>query len=83
MKLVSPRAALDVVAREVPAECRRHIVVIGSLAAAYQLFAEGDELQVRTKDIDCILVPRIELNRGKRRRDKIPACEWSGSPMAF
>ena len=63
MRLVSPRAVLARVARQVPKDCRHHIVVIGSLAAAYQLFPEPEETPVRTKDIDCILVPRIEAIR--------------------
>jgi hypothetical protein len=51
--------------------------VIGSLAAAYQLFAESDEGLVRTKDIDCMLVPRLEAVRaGKSVADALLASGW-------
>ena len=60
-----------------PAHCRQHIIVIGSLAAAYHLFAEREDGQVRTKDIDCILVPRVEAVRaGKAVADALLAAGW-------
>ena len=77
MSLLSPRAVLARVARQVPAHCRRNIIVIGSLAAAYHLLGEADEGQVRTKDIDCILVPRIQAVRaGKAVADALLAAGW-------
>lgn len=77
MSLLSPRAVLAMVARQVPAYCRQHIVAIGSLAAAYHLFAEREDGQVRTKDIDCILVPRVEAIRaGKAVAEALLAAGW-------
>jgi len=77
MSLLSPRIVLDRVARQVPAHCRQHIIVIGSLAAGYHLFAERDDGQVRTKDIDCILVPRVEAIRaGKAVAEALLAAGW-------
>jgi hypothetical protein len=77
MILISPRAVLATVARQVPAECRQHLIVIGSLAAAYQLFAETDETPVRTKDVDCILVPRIEaVRKGAAVAEALLAAGW-------
>lgn len=77
MSLVSPRAVLARVARQVPARCRPNIIVIGSLAAAYHLLGEGEDVPVRTKDIDCILVPRIEAVRtGKAVADALLAAGW-------
>lgn len=77
MSLVSPRAVLARVASQVPEHCRGNIVVIGSLAAAYQSFSESDEGVVRTKDIDCMLVPRLEAVRaGKSVADALLASGW-------
>ena len=77
MSLISPRAVLARVARQVPADCRQHIIVIGSMAAAYHLLAKTEEGQVRTKDIDCILVPRIQAVRaGKAVADALLAAGW-------
>jgi len=77
MSLLSPRAVLARVARQLPAHCRQHIIVIGSLAAGYHLFAELEDGQVRTKDIDCILVPRVEAIRaGKAVAEALLAAGW-------
>jgi hypothetical protein len=58
MKLLSPRAVLARVARQVPEECRANLIVVGSLAAAYQLLGEREGSLVRTKDIDSGSSPR-------------------------
>jgi hypothetical protein len=51
--------------------------VIGSLAAAYHLFTENSEALVRTKDIDCLLVPRVEaLRAGKSVAEALLASGW-------
>jgi len=82
LSLLSPRAVLARVASQVPEECRANMIVVGSLAAAYQLVGEEAGGAVRTKDIDCLLVPRVEavrvglsvaetlLARGWRRRSE-------------
>lgn len=77
MSQVSPIAVLARVAQQVPQDCRQHIIVIGSLAAAYHLFGVDQDRQVRTKDIDCILVPRIEAVRaGKAVVETLLAAGW-------
>jgi hypothetical protein len=58
MSELSPREVFAKVARAVPKECHENIIVIGSIAAAYHFFHDDDR-QVRTKDIDCVLFPRI------------------------
>ncbi len=60
MKLVSPGAVLAQIAGSIPAECREHLIIIGSLAAGYHFFGNNNALMVRTKDADCLLSPRIE-----------------------
>lgn len=77
MTLLSPRAVLARVARQVPEECRANIIVVGSLAAAYQLLGERGGGVVRTKDIDCLLVPRVEAVRvGTSVADALLAAGW-------
>jgi len=56
---VFPALVLDQVARAIPPEARGNVVVIGSLAAAYWLLADMRSIPVRTKDIDCVLSPRL------------------------
>ena len=56
---VFPALVLDQVARAIPPEARDNVVVIGSLASAYWLLADRRSIPVRTKDIDCVLSPRL------------------------
>jgi hypothetical protein len=77
MSLISPRAILALVAAQVPESCRQNIIVVGSLAAAYHLLAGRPDDLVRTKDIDCVLVPRVEaLRAGKTVADTLLAAGW-------
>ena len=62
MSDVDPRLVLARVALAVPAGVRKRIVIVGSLAAGYQLFEKDRTLTVRTKDIHCALVPRVARN---------------------
>ena len=59
MEQVHPKAVLEQVAAAVPPECHPNIIVIGSLAVAHQLLGGEEVIPVRTKDIDCVLSPRI------------------------
>jgi hypothetical protein len=75
--LLSPRAVLARVTPHLPEECRANIIVVGSLAAAYQLLGEHPDGMVRTKDIDCLLVPRVEAVRvGTSVADALLAAGW-------
>ncbi len=77
MRLISARQVFARVASQVPAECRAHLVVVGSLAAAYHLFGARPESAVRTKDMDCILVPRIEaVSQGQAVARALLAAGW-------
>ena len=58
MANVSPTLVLQQVAAVTPARFRGNLVVIGSVAAGY-IYDRG-EIYVRTKDVDCMLSPRIE-----------------------
>jgi hypothetical protein len=77
MSPVSPRTVLARVAAHVPDSCRRNVIVVGSLAAAYHLLAGQPDELVRTKDIDCVLLPRVEaLRAGKTVADTLLADGW-------
>lgn len=56
---VLARKVIQEVVQAIPGECRDKIIVVGSLAAAYRLFSDDESLAVRTKDMDCVLSPRI------------------------
>ncbi len=78
---VSPRKVLAEVAFTIPPEVHPHVVIIGSLAAAYLLFHGDETLGVRTKDIDCVLSPYIKaVESGKIVAETLLARGWQ--PMA-
>jgi hypothetical protein len=76
-KLISPSAVLKQVAEAIPQGFRQNIIIVGSLAAGYYFFADDPKLQVRTKDVDCLLSPRIEaIPAGEAVADRLFAERW-------
>ena len=81
MSDINPTQALAKLAAQIPASCRENIVIVGSLAAAYQLLGE-QKLSVRTKDIDCVVAPRISASvKGLSDICKLPSV-YGLPPMA-
>ena len=80
-ELVSPSDALKQVADAIPADCRHNIIVVGSLAAGYHYFRNDPKLQVRTKDADCLLRPRVEaIAAGVAVTEQLFAADWEFHP---
>lgn len=55
---IQPDAVLRKVVGAIPKEVHSHIIIIGSLAAAYWLAETDSNFSVRTKDVDSVLSPR-------------------------
>ena len=74
---LSPSLVLAAVARAIPAEVREHLTVIGSLAAAYQLFERDGAMGVRTKDVDCVLTPFVAaVEAGRSVAERLLSAGW-------
>lgn len=74
---VSPRAVLREVVEAIPGPLRDHVVIIGSLAAAYWFTAGATGFTVRTKDVDSVLTPRGSAKEtGKALADRLLASGW-------
>jgi hypothetical protein len=77
MKDLSPREVLALVAAAMPSECREGVVVVGSLAAGYHLLGKRHDAQVRTKDVDCLLLPRVAaLRTGRAVAETLLRAGW-------
>ncbi len=74
---VSPAAVLARVADAGPADVRPHLIVLGSLAAADRLLGDDRTLGVRTKDVDCVLVPEVSaVEHGRAVAERLLAAGW-------
>ncbi len=74
---ISPSDVLRQVAGVIPADCHKHVVIVGSLAAGYQLLGKNQTLQVRTKDVDCVISPRITAaDRGTAVAERLLQEDW-------
>jgi hypothetical protein len=63
---ISPHFVLKQVAEAIPKGCHKNIIIVGSLAAGYVLLPSRFAQAVRTKDVDCVLSPRIEAVESER-----------------
>jgi hypothetical protein len=82
MNQVSPMEVLAEIVEAIPEECKKNMIIIGSLAVGYHFFAENfaenENMVVRTKDADCLLSPRIEaVHAGEAIAEKLFASGWS------
>ncbi len=72
-----PAIVLENVAKSIPQEFHKLIVVIGSLAAGYHFFGDDKSRSIRTKDVDCMVIPRVAaVNAGKKITQKLLELGW-------
>lgn len=80
--LLSPRAVLQRVSDALPPSVRDRVIVVGSLAAGFHFFGDERGMEVRTKDADCLLSPRLEaLAAGKELAEELLDAGWSFHPV--
>lgn len=76
--LLRPLAVLGEVEQAIPQDLRAHLVIVGSLAAAYHLLPGHAQVGVRTKDVDCVFVPSITAaESGRAVAERLLAAGWT------
>jgi hypothetical protein len=76
--LVSPKKIIEQVAQAIPPNCKRNIIIVGSLAVGYELLPDDYQHQVRTKDIDSVVSPRIEaVKRSQQIVQELLSAGWT------
>jgi hypothetical protein len=76
-KEVSAVRVLAQIAGAIPDGVRPNLTIIGSLAAAYWLFHGDRSYRVRTKDVDCVLSPRLSaVEKGRAVAEELLAAGW-------
>lgn len=77
MSLLSPRAVLKQLADALPADSRESVIIIGSLAAAYEFFRADPKAAMSTKDVDCMISPHIKaVGNGKAVAESLFRANW-------
>ncbi|MCC6359502.1 MAG: hypothetical protein IT450_12225 [Phycisphaerales bacterium] len=78
LRAIQPAEVLREVAAAIPREIHPHIIVIGSLAAAYGLSRRDAPFPVRTKDVDSVLSPRgAAPTAGQAVAERLIAAGWT------
>lgn len=70
---ISPSRVLDQVAAALPAGVRDHLIVCGSLAAAYWFFAHDGNRSIRIKDVDGLCSPHAKAVAASHRHHRSAA----------
>ncbi|MES2951260.1 MAG: hypothetical protein V4858_22225 [Pseudomonadota bacterium] len=75
-ELITPREVLEHVARSIPEVVRDDIIIVGSLAASYQLLPDVQQA-IRTKDVDGMLAPHARaMVSASRVTDQLLTDGW-------
>lgn len=75
---VSPRKTLGTLAEAIPTGVHEHVIIIGSLGAAYWLSEEDATFTVYTKDVDSVVSPvEFAVEKGKEIAERLIAAGWA------
>lgn len=75
---LQPDLVLEQVAAELPPAVRNSVVIIGSLAAGHHFFGSRSGRFMHTKDVDCLLTPRVAaVDAGALLMQKLLDSGWT------
>ena len=79
---ISPRDVVARIAEAIPAAARDRVILIGSLAAGFHFFGDDADPIVRTKDVDCLLAPRVRaMGAARDIAESLLAAGWTYHPV--
>jgi hypothetical protein len=77
MTAMFPKDVLSKVAQALPETCRQDVIIIGSLAAGYNFFADDGDKAIRTKDVDCMFSPHTKaVAAAVQVTEELLAAKW-------
>lgn len=72
------RGVMHQVAKAIPTECHKKIIIVGSLAAGYHFFGKDSKGAVTTKDVDGMLSPNaMAIRNGKIIAERLFDAGWT------
>jgi len=78
MSNLPANGVMQQVAEAIPKECRREIIIIGSLAAAYHFFRNDKDGEITTKDVDGMLSPNaVAVRNGQIIAERLLEAGWT------
>lgn len=76
--LVNPRRVLEEIIAAVPPDTRKNLIIIGSLAVGLRYESQIQGMEVRTKDADFLLSPRMEaVDAGRAIAEELIRAGWT------
>ena len=83
MNRLDPAAIFDRLASDIPTALHEHLVVAGSLAAAYYFQAQLEGGGIATKDADVIVHPAGDVGSCRTMADKLLGIGWTRADECF
>ena len=80
---LDPKRLLRRLAAALPQDVRRHVCVVGSLAAAYHYRTSLAKRAVNTKDADLVVHPTGNLGAGRRMAERLLQLGWTRTEACF
>lgn len=83
MSALDPKAVFERLHGDFPRPLQKHLVVVGSLAAAYHFRAALEDRAVNTKDADIVVHPAGHVSSCKRVAERLFADRWTRRDTSY
>jgi hypothetical protein len=83
MAALDPRKLFARMAGDIPGPLRKHVFIVGSLAAAYHFRAQLERRAVNTKDADVVIHPAGNVEASRALAAKLLELGWKRTPECY